>query len=454
MVGAAVLTGALLVGDSLRGSLRPGRTDSSTASNRLGSARASSGPKSRKTYPIRPRPSCSRARSNATAGGRRKSPSSACRTSGRCSRVSRSRTPASASRTASPTTSGRRPGRRSASTSRSPQPCREARCSASGTPMTPRCHSDCPSRPCCPSKTPPTISPSHPPGPADGRVRAARRVAAAFGQGGADQRLAFDGRISGPLRGLVPKNPHPRRLGRDPADGTGPTRGPEGEGAGVALRLRRIGPGSCSMSRRPKPSGRRRQALASRMKRRPRTSPTPFSRTERNSLLDRFVTEFTFGRSAGPFLSMGRTEPSDDEIVLVDWPESPIKGLKPGDPVTLKFFEPETEGGAKEASVTLKFAGTIPLAGPAADPSLTPPFPASRTSSASATGSRRSRTTRRRLSQTTLTNSIGRITGRRRRPTCPPGSGCGIREPLRSIYVNSGDPETRADRRANGRVTS
>jgi putative ABC transport system permease protein len=76
----------------------------------------------------------------------------------------------------------------------------------------------------------------------------------------------------------------------------------------------------------------------------------------------------------GSFLPAGKTGLADDEIVLVNWPESPIKGLAIGDPVTLKFFKPEIEGGAEETTATFRFAGSIPLSGAAADPSLTPPF--------------------------------------------------------------------------------
>lgn len=76
----------------------------------------------------------------------------------------------------------------------------------------------------------------------------------------------------------------------------------------------------------------------------------------------------------GPFLPARKTSLADDEIVLVDWPESPVKGLAIGDPVTLKFFKPEIEGGADETTATFRFAGLIPLSGVAADPNLTPPF--------------------------------------------------------------------------------
>lgn len=76
----------------------------------------------------------------------------------------------------------------------------------------------------------------------------------------------------------------------------------------------------------------------------------------------------------GPFQPDG--EPlADDEIVLADWPESPLRDAKPGDPIALKFFAPDVESGEKTVTATFKLRGTIPLAGVAADPTLTPPFP-------------------------------------------------------------------------------
>jgi ABC-type antimicrobial peptide transport system permease subunit len=69
------------------------------------------------------------------------------------------------------------------------------------------------------------------------------------------------------------------------------------------------------------------------------------------------------------------TPMTDDEIVLTDWPDSPLRNLKPGEPVTLTYFKPEMETGAEETSATLTFRGFIPLAGPTDDPNLTPPFP-------------------------------------------------------------------------------
>ncbi|QEL16961.1 ABC transporter permease [Limnoglobus roseus] len=76
----------------------------------------------------------------------------------------------------------------------------------------------------------------------------------------------------------------------------------------------------------------------------------------------------------GPFQPPGPPL-TDDEIVLADWPESPIRDAKPGDTITLKFFAPDVESGEKTVTADFKLRGKIPLAGVAADPTLTPPFP-------------------------------------------------------------------------------
>src|SRR5262249_25857878 len=44
---------------------------------------------------------------------------------------------------------------------------------------------------------------------------------------------------------------------------------------------------------------------------------------------------------------------ADDKIVLVDWKESPLK-VKPGDAVTLTYFQPEVEGRVEEAKHTFR----------------------------------------------------------------------------------------------------
>jgi ABC-type antimicrobial peptide transport system permease subunit len=77
----------------------------------------------------------------------------------------------------------------------------------------------------------------------------------------------------------------------------------------------------------------------------------------------------------GSFLPPGVANLKDDEIALLDWPQSPLKNLKPGDPITVAYFKPEMEAAVEEAWHTFRFAGTVPFAGAADDPNLTPPFP-------------------------------------------------------------------------------
>lgn len=77
----------------------------------------------------------------------------------------------------------------------------------------------------------------------------------------------------------------------------------------------------------------------------------------------------------GPFLPPGVADLKDDEIALLDWPDQPLKNLQPGDPLTIAYFKPEMEAQLDEVWHTFRFAGYVPLAGPADDPNLTPPFP-------------------------------------------------------------------------------
>ncbi len=77
----------------------------------------------------------------------------------------------------------------------------------------------------------------------------------------------------------------------------------------------------------------------------------------------------------GPFLPPGKASLADDEIALAAWPESPLGNLQPGEPVTVTFFRPEMEAGERETSATFRFAGFVPLSGAADDPDLTPPYP-------------------------------------------------------------------------------
>ncbi len=76
----------------------------------------------------------------------------------------------------------------------------------------------------------------------------------------------------------------------------------------------------------------------------------------------------------GPFIAPGSEPLADDEILLADWPESPLK-VKPGDKVVLTYYAPEQEGRLQERSNLFRVRGLVPLRGVAADPGLTPTFP-------------------------------------------------------------------------------
>ena len=76
----------------------------------------------------------------------------------------------------------------------------------------------------------------------------------------------------------------------------------------------------------------------------------------------------------GPFLPKGVDSLQDDEIVLAEWPGSPLT-TKPGETITLTYYPPEQHGEFKLESAQFKLAGVIPMTGSAADPGLTPELP-------------------------------------------------------------------------------
>jgi putative ABC transport system permease protein len=76
----------------------------------------------------------------------------------------------------------------------------------------------------------------------------------------------------------------------------------------------------------------------------------------------------------GPFLPKGVDSLKDDEIVLAAWPGSPLT-TKPGDTIALTYYPPEQHGEFKLETAKFKLAGVIPMVGPAADPGLTPELP-------------------------------------------------------------------------------
>ena len=76
----------------------------------------------------------------------------------------------------------------------------------------------------------------------------------------------------------------------------------------------------------------------------------------------------------GPFLPSGIGDLADDEIILADWKDSPLKAPA-GSRITLTYFEPEQEGGLREAKARFRLKGRVVQSGPADDPNLTPEFP-------------------------------------------------------------------------------
>lgn len=77
----------------------------------------------------------------------------------------------------------------------------------------------------------------------------------------------------------------------------------------------------------------------------------------------------------GPFLPPGKKSLADDEIILVEeaWPKDGRPAV--GDKVTLVYKPPESHGPAPDLKANFRVAGYVPLQGVAADPALTPEFP-------------------------------------------------------------------------------
>jgi putative ABC transport system permease protein len=76
----------------------------------------------------------------------------------------------------------------------------------------------------------------------------------------------------------------------------------------------------------------------------------------------------------GPFLPAGVKQLADEDVVLADWKESPLP-RKIGEKVTLSFFPPTHQGQPREESAVFRLAGFVPLEGVPGDPDLTPEFP-------------------------------------------------------------------------------
>lgn len=78
--------------------------------------------------------------------------------------------------------------------------------------------------------------------------------------------------------------------------------------------------------------------------------------------------------AAVPFTAGGKLAVEPGGIRLVDWPESPLNA-KPGDPVEVEAYVPGPGNTLVLQKTTFVNRASIPLAGEADDPDWTPPFP-------------------------------------------------------------------------------
>jgi ABC-type antimicrobial peptide transport system permease subunit len=74
----------------------------------------------------------------------------------------------------------------------------------------------------------------------------------------------------------------------------------------------------------------------------------------------------------GPFLPRGGAPLADGEVVLLDWPGSELRGLPAGTKLRLTYFNPDVEGDGKLEQKELTLRGYVLLSGAARDRNLTP----------------------------------------------------------------------------------
>lgn len=74
----------------------------------------------------------------------------------------------------------------------------------------------------------------------------------------------------------------------------------------------------------------------------------------------------------GPFLPKGAATLADDEVILLDWKGSELNGLPAGAKLRMTYFDPEVEGEGKLKEAALTLRGYVPLSGAAQDKDLTP----------------------------------------------------------------------------------
>ena len=66
---------------------------------------------------------------------------------------------------------------------------------------------------------------------------------------------------------------------------------------------------------------------------------------------------------------------ADDEILLVEWDDNPLANVKKGEKIDLTYFEPNDQGNLREKTTTFRLAGHVPMSDARKDPYLTPLFP-------------------------------------------------------------------------------
>jgi ABC-type lipoprotein release transport system permease subunit len=78
----------------------------------------------------------------------------------------------------------------------------------------------------------------------------------------------------------------------------------------------------------------------------------------------------------GPFLLPDQAKLADNEILLTAWPESPLRQLPIGSTIEVRYFRPElVDGRFVEQTARFRLAGYLPLTGAVLDPQLAPAFP-------------------------------------------------------------------------------
>jgi ABC-type lipoprotein release transport system permease subunit len=76
----------------------------------------------------------------------------------------------------------------------------------------------------------------------------------------------------------------------------------------------------------------------------------------------------------GPFLPEGLERLGDDQILLVQWDGSPLSDVNPGAAIALTYYHPGEEGRLREETTVLRLAAQVPMRGVFRDRNLTPQF--------------------------------------------------------------------------------